>query len=66
LHGVAIHIYTFLEGDQIDSGAKYILIEQGGPKEGWCMIAYPSQGVSVWEGAEEVQNIIHIKADVFG
>nr|GEX42649.1 hypothetical protein [Tanacetum cinerariifolium] len=63
LRGVAIHIYTFLEGDQIDYGATYTFIEQGSPKEDLCMIAYLSQGVSVWEGAEEVQNIIHIKAE---
>nr|GFA70077.1 putative reverse transcriptase domain-containing protein [Tanacetum cinerariifolium] len=28
-----------------------------------CMIAYLSQEVFFWEGAEEVQNIIHIKAE---
>nr|GEW91247.1 retrotransposable element Tf2 [Tanacetum cinerariifolium] len=54
LRGVAIHICTFLEGDQIDSDATYILFEQGGPKEDLCMIAYQPQGVSVWEGAEAV------------
>nr|GEX31253.1 hypothetical protein [Tanacetum cinerariifolium] len=54
LHGVAIHICTFLEGDQIDSGATYILIEQVGPKEDLCMNAYQPQEVSVWEGAEVV------------
>nr|GEV03580.1 hypothetical protein [Tanacetum cinerariifolium] len=54
LRGVAIHICTFLKGDQIDSGATYILIEQGGLKEDLCMIAFQPQGVSVWEGAEAV------------
>nr|GEX36315.1 hypothetical protein [Tanacetum cinerariifolium] len=33
---------------------KYILIEQGSPKEDLCMIAFQPQGVSVWEGAEAV------------
>nr|GEZ04181.1 V-type proton ATPase subunit a1-like [Tanacetum cinerariifolium] len=59
LRGIAIHICTFLEGDQIDSGAMYILIEQEGPKEDLCMIAFQPQGVSVWEGAEAV----HLQAE---
>nr|GEU84502.1 retrovirus-related Pol polyprotein from transposon TNT 1-94 [Tanacetum cinerariifolium] len=59
LRGVAIHICTFLEGDQIDSGATYILFEQGGPKEDLCMIAFQPQGVSIWEGAESV----HLQAE---
>nr|GEZ27817.1 hypothetical protein [Tanacetum cinerariifolium] len=59
LRGVVIHICTFLEGDQIDSGATYTLIEQGGPKEDLCMIAFQPQGVSVMEGAEAV----HLQAE---
>nr|GEV36970.1 hypothetical protein [Tanacetum cinerariifolium] len=38
---------------------KYTLIEQGGPKEDLCMIAFQPQGVSVWEGAEA----IHLQAE---
>nr|GEY27955.1 pyrophosphatase [Tanacetum cinerariifolium] len=37
----------------------YTLIEQGGPKEDLCMIAFQPQGVSVWEGAEA----IHLQAE---
>nr|GEV68578.1 hypothetical protein [Tanacetum cinerariifolium] len=37
----------------------YTLIEQGGPKEDLCMIAYHPQGMSVWEGAEAV----HLQAE---
>nr|GEW75215.1 hypothetical protein [Tanacetum cinerariifolium] len=59
LRGVAIHISTFLKGDQIDSGVTYILIEQGCPKEDLCMIAFQPPGVSVWEGAEAV----HLQAE---
>nr|GEY41323.1 reverse transcriptase domain-containing protein [Tanacetum cinerariifolium] len=38
---------------------KYILFEQGGPKEDLCMKSYLPQGVSVWEGAEAV----HLQAE---
>nr|GEV40580.1 hypothetical protein [Tanacetum cinerariifolium] len=38
-----------------------ILNEKGGPKEDQCIMSYPSQGVSVWEGAE----VVHLQAGVF-
>nr|GEU45795.1 integrase, catalytic region, zinc finger, CCHC-type, peptidase aspartic, catalytic [Tanacetum cinerariifolium] len=41
------------------SSQNFILIEQGGPKEDLCMIAFQPQGVSVWEGAEAV----HLQAE---
>nr|GEZ84139.1 integrase, catalytic region, zinc finger, CCHC-type, peptidase aspartic, catalytic [Tanacetum cinerariifolium] len=37
----------------------YTLIEQGGPKEDLCMIAFQPQGVFVWEGAE----VVHLQAE---
>nr|GFA18637.1 hypothetical protein [Tanacetum cinerariifolium] len=47
------------EVDDIIPLKQYTLIEQGGSKEDLCMIAYQSQGVSVWEGAEA----IHLQAE---
>nr|GEZ28444.1 putative reverse transcriptase domain-containing protein [Tanacetum cinerariifolium] len=41
------------------SSHRYILFEQGDPKEDLCMIAFQPQGVSVWEGAE----VVHLQAE---
>nr|GEV78562.1 hypothetical protein [Tanacetum cinerariifolium] len=46
--------YGVLVTAVFETKIEYILIEQEGPKEDLCMIAYQPQGVSVWEGAEAV------------
>nr|GEX51096.1 hypothetical protein [Tanacetum cinerariifolium]GEX51935.1 hypothetical protein [Tanacetum cinerariifolium] len=37
----------------VEPKIEYILNEKGGPKEDECIMSNQSQGVSVWEGAEE-------------